>query len=194
MNSIPSPPPPWPTSPDAAAAVPTQPNALTDFQPVPRRGRHDGWTVARQHIFIAALADSGSVTHAAAQAGKSTVSAYQLRRARNAESFAAAWQAALDQGVRRLEDIAMERAIHGVEVPVYSYGKLVGTRRVYNDRLLMFLLRCRAPDRFTPLSPAHASHKALTPDPNSGPGSPAAIAAVERVLQEVRRRRALAGT
>jgi len=31
---------------------------------------------------------------------------------------------------------------------VYSYGELVGTRTVYNDRLLMFLLRNRAPERF----------------------------------------------
>ena len=43
----------------------------------------------------------------------------------------------------------MDRALHGVEVPVYSYGKLVGTRTVYNDRLVMFMLRNRAPDRFT---------------------------------------------
>lgn len=42
----------------------------------------------------------------------------------------------------------MERALNGVEVPVYSYGKLVGTRRVHNDRLLMFLLRTRAKKRF----------------------------------------------
>ena len=38
---------------------------------------------------------------------------------------------------------------HGVEVPMYSYGKLIGTRTVYNDRLLMFMLRNRAPERFT---------------------------------------------
>ena len=43
----------------------------------------------------------------------------------------------------------MDRALHGVEVPVYSYGKLVGSRTVYNDRLVMFMLRNRAPDRFT---------------------------------------------
>ncbi|MCB2077979.1 MAG: hypothetical protein KDE55_09815 [Novosphingobium sp.] len=42
----------------------------------------------------------------------------------------------------------MERALHGVEVPVYHFGAVVGTRRVYNDRLLMFLLRNRAPKRF----------------------------------------------
>jgi hypothetical protein len=50
--------------------------------------------------------------------------------------------------MRRIEDVAMERALNGVEVPVYSYGKLVGSRTVYNDRLLMFMLRNRAADRF----------------------------------------------
>ena len=43
----------------------------------------------------------------------------------------------------------MDRALNGVDVPVYSYGKLVGTRTTYNDRLLMFMLRNRAPDRFS---------------------------------------------
>jgi hypothetical protein len=42
----------------------------------------------------------------------------------------------------------MDRALNGHEQPVYSYGKLVGTRTVYNDRLLMFMLRNRAPERF----------------------------------------------
>lgn len=32
--------------------------------------------------------------------------------------------------------------------PLYSYGKLIGTRTRYNDRLLMFMLRNRASDRF----------------------------------------------
>jgi|GEM_PF-1271854 len=118
------------------------------FTPVPRRARHDGWTPQRQRDFIATLCDTGSVTHAAARVGMSTEGAYMLRRAEGAEAFAAAWLAALDHGIRQLEDIAMERAIHGVEVPVYSYGKLVGTRRVHNDRLLMFMLRNRAMDRF----------------------------------------------
>jgi len=74
--------------------------------------------------------------------------AYYLRRQPGAEEFAAAWAAALDRGIQRLEDIALERAIQGVEVPVYSYGKLVGSRIVHNDRLLMFMLRNRAPERF----------------------------------------------
>jgi hypothetical protein len=65
-----------------------------------------------------------------------------------AAEFRRAWDAALDIGLRRIEDVAMDRAINGVEVPVYSYGKLVGTRVVYNDRLVMFMLRNRLPGRF----------------------------------------------
>ncbi len=73
---------------------------------------------------------------------------YALRRHPQAASFRAAWEVALDIGIRRIEDVAMDRALHGVEEPVYHVGAIVGTRRVYNDRLLMFMLRNRAPKRF----------------------------------------------
>ncbi|AKM07206.1 hypothetical protein [Pelagerythrobacter marensis] len=122
---------------------------LPAFTPVPRKcRRHDGWTETRQRRFIEALADTGSVDAACRAVNMSTVGAYHLRRQPGAGSFRAAWEAALALGVQRIEDVAMERALHGVEVPVYSYGKLVGTRRSYNDRLLMFMLRNRAPERF----------------------------------------------
>lgn len=128
--------------------TPTRPD-VPPFAPVPRRrARFDGWTPERQKAFIEALADTGSVKAAAHAVNMSPEGAYQLRRQPGAEEFAAAWNAALDHGIQRLEDIAMERAIHGVEVPVYSYGKLVGSRIVHNDRLLMFMLRNRASDRF----------------------------------------------
>ncbi len=32
---------------------------VLDFDTVPVRDRHDGWTAERQHAFIAALAESG---------------------------------------------------------------------------------------------------------------------------------------
>jgi hypothetical protein len=122
---------------------------LPAFTPVPRHyNRHDGWTPERQLGFIKALADLGSVRSAAHAVNMTPEGAYLLRRHPEAGEFRKAWQAALALGVQRLEDIAMERALHGIEVPVYSYGKLVGTRRVYNDALLMFLLRNRAPARF----------------------------------------------
>lgn len=122
---------------------------LPAFTPVPRlTTRYDGWTPERQRGFIAALADTGSVRAAAHAVNMTPEGAYLLRRHAEAASFRKAWEAALSLGVQKLEDVAMERALHGVEVPVYSYGKLVGTRRVTNDALLMFLLRNRAPQRF----------------------------------------------
>ncbi len=122
---------------------------LPPFTPVPRRcNRHDGWTAERQRGFIEALATTGSVRAAAKAVDMAQEGAYALRRQPGAESFRAAWQAALDLGVQRIEDVAMDRALNGVEEDYYVYGKQVGTRRRYNDRLLMFMLRNRAPERF----------------------------------------------
>ncbi|MGN6155715.1 MAG: hypothetical protein ACTHN4_08265 [Sphingomicrobium sp.] len=115
---------------------------LPTFEPVPRRcKRHDGWTPERQKAFIEALADTGAVSRAAAMVNMSAESAYMLRRQKGAEEFRRAWEAALDFGVARLKDIAFERAISGYLVPMFVGGKLIGWRRKYNDRLLMFCLR-----------------------------------------------------
>jgi hypothetical protein len=112
-----------------------------EFAPVPRRYRHDGWTPERQKAFIGALADTGCVTRAAGQVNMAQTNCYTLRRAAGAESFGRAWDAALDFGLKRLKDIAFERAIEGQLVPVFVAGKLMGFRRKRNDALLMFCLR-----------------------------------------------------
>lgn len=131
------------------------PQTLPVFTPVPRlKDRSNGWKPEVQRAFIEALAETGSVKSAARRVNRASEGAYMLRRQPGAEEFRRAWQAALDFGVQRIEDVAMERALNGVEVPVYSYGKLVGSRTVYNDRLLMFMLRNRAPERFTGGKPA----------------------------------------
>ncbi|WP_169715633.1 hypothetical protein [Sphingomonas mucosissima] len=118
------------------------------FAPVPRRHRHDGWTAERQRGFIHALAETGSVKAAARRIGKTTEGAYQMRLHPGADSFRAAWEAALASGVQRLTDIAMERAVEGVPIPVFHKGEQVGERRWYNDRLLMFMLKHHLPDRY----------------------------------------------
>ena len=114
---------------------------LPEFTPVPRKYRHDGWTPERQKAFIEALADCGSVRRAAAMVNMSNANAYALRRAPGAEGFRRAWEAALDFGVKRLKDLAFERAVEGELVPVFVAGKLMGFRRKHNDALLMFCLR-----------------------------------------------------
>jgi hypothetical protein len=131
------------------ARLPVAQGELPPITPVPRQyERHDGWTPARQIAFIEALADTGSIKAAARAVDMSAEGAYHLRRQPGAESFRAAWEAALQLGVARIEDVVMDRALNGVEEPLYSYGKLIGTRTRYNDRLLMFILRNRAPERF----------------------------------------------
>ena len=131
------------------ARLPAPLGELPAFTPVPRKyERRDGWTPERQRSFIEALADTGSVEAACRAVDMSSVGAYHLRRQEGAESFRAAWEAALAHGIQRIEDVAMDRALNGVEEPVYSYGKIIGTRIKHNDRLLMFMLRNRAPERF----------------------------------------------
>ena len=129
--------------------LPAAPGQIPDFTTVPRgKQRHDGWTEDRQRRFIEALSVTGSVKAAAHRVNMTPEGAYLLRRHPQAQSFRQAWEAALALGVQQLEDVALERALHGTEVPVYSYGKLIGSRIKHNDRLLMFMLKNRAPERF----------------------------------------------
>ncbi|WP_164118249.1 hypothetical protein [Sphingorhabdus sp. Alg239-R122] len=124
-------------------AARTSADAGPGFAPVPRkRVSASGWTPQRQQVFIAALADTGLVIEAAADAGMTPRSAYQLRRAPGAESFAKAWDMAIAQASRQLTDIAFARAINGIREPVFDRdGNMCGMKRKINDRLLMFLLR-----------------------------------------------------
>ena len=138
-----------------------------DWVPVLRRRRADGWAPDKQRIFIETLADTACVTLAAQAVGMSVSSAYRLRRAPDGAAFAAAWDAALDQGAHVLIATAFDRAIHGSEEPVYDRdGNRVGRRFRQNDRLLMFLLRKLRPERFGDVgrdSPAAGSVRARRP-------------------------------
>ncbi len=119
-----------------------------NFTPVPVRSRHDGWTADRQAGFIQALAATASVAAAAKSVGMGVSSAYELRTRGDAEEFREAWQLALDHAVQNLADAALDRAINGVANPIFFKGEQIGERRVYNERLTMFLLRMRDPERF----------------------------------------------
>ena len=111
-----------------------------DFDPVALRARHDGWTATRQRAFIEELADCGIVREAAARVGMTEQSATRLRRRAEAKAFSLAWDAALQFGGDRLRSIAYERAVNGVVKPRFYRGQIVGEERVYNDRLLLYLL------------------------------------------------------
>lgn len=67
-------------------------------------------------------------------------SAYALRRRAPNSMFTYAWDAAIQLSRELLHDAAVERALAGTATPVFHRGEQVGERRVYNDRLLIFLL------------------------------------------------------
>ncbi|HCW62006.1 MULTISPECIES: hypothetical protein [Sphingobium] len=94
--------------------VPDSPQIIIPFTPVPlARQRHDGWTRRTQQRFIDALGALGSVGQAARAVGMTRASAYRLRARPGADSFAAAWDQALDIGRARMFDVAMTRALDG---------------------------------------------------------------------------------
>ena len=117
--------------------------------PVRRRPRLDGWTEEKQRRFIETLADTGLVGHAAKAVGMSRESAYRLRRSPHGAAFARAWDAARHHAGGLIEDIAFERAIEGVEQEVYDrHGEVVATKLIYDNRLLLRLLRHLKPERY----------------------------------------------
>jgi hypothetical protein len=127
---------------------------IDPFTPVPlKRHRRDGWTKARQIGFLNKLAEHGVVGAAAESVGMDRSSVYRLKKRPGAEGFAAAWERALESGLGRLQDVAIDRAINGVPVPVFYKGEVVGERIWYDNRLLMFLMSKMMTRRFGP----HAS-------------------------------------
>ena len=139
------------TSAVAFTDLPPEPDdPLLGFAPyVHRAPRRNSITPERQREFIAALAATGIVTQAARSIGASLEALYRLRHQPGAEGFAAAWEAALDRGIARLEDCAIELAIAGEELPIVSAGKLLGTYRKHNFGHIRFVLSQRRSARWT---------------------------------------------
>ncbi len=135
------------TAPSAEPLAPDDP--LLNFTPVPHtHPRKNSITPDRQRRFIAHLAATGIVKQAARHIGASLEALYRLRSKAGAEEFAAAWEAAVDRGVSRLEDCALARAIAGEERMVVSSGKVLGTEVRHNEALVMFFLRQRRAERY----------------------------------------------
>ncbi len=118
-----------------------------DFTPAPRqRARRNGWSPERQSLFLFALSRCGSVARAARSAGMTPRSAYQLLHAPGADSFAQAWDQALDEGVERVRADALQRALGGAFVPVFRRGRLVRVEHRRCDRLAIALLSGHRPN------------------------------------------------
>jgi hypothetical protein len=127
--------PPEAEDPDPLAFTPV---ALT-------RVHHHGWSARRQRDFIAALAAMGTVLYAARAVGMTKQSAYKLRDRPGAESFAAAWDVALQMGYDEAFGQAIDRALHGITTPRFYKGKQVGTRHRFDYRLAFAALDSSPP-------------------------------------------------
>ena len=124
-------------------------NARLAFTPVPRATRRwNGLTPLKQETFIQNLADSGSVAMAAKSIGTSTSAMYNLRRGEGAESFAAAWEVAIEIGARRVLDTLIEHAIHGTPETIIQGGEIVAERRRFNHRAMMWIVSQRFPEQY----------------------------------------------
>jgi hypothetical protein len=135
--------PPEPASDDVASPSNLQAAEAHDrlaFEPVPLRYRTDGLTPEKQRAYVEALADCGIAREAAARVGVSEQSINRVRRRSDAVSFDRACEAAHMFGARRLRSAAYERAIEGTLKGHYYHGELVAQERVYDNRLLTYLL------------------------------------------------------
>ena len=146
------------------APEPAADDPLLGFAPyLHKQPRRNSISPNLQRKFIARLAATGIVTQAAMSIGKSMEALYKLRNKPGAEGFAAAWDAAVERGVQRLEDTALARAIEGVpEWKSDGEGGLVTYGRKHNEALVMFFLRNRRPERYSEhIRPGHPVYERI---------------------------------
>lgn len=97
----------------------------------------------QRRSFLHALAAGRSVSEAAGHAGIPWSTLYDWRH--DSTTFAAAWDRAAARAqtalVDRMRSALIQRAVDGVDEPVFHAGRLVGTRKRYSDALLLAGLR-----------------------------------------------------
>lgn len=119
-----------------------------EFEPVLLRGGRGQITAMKQRVFIRVLAETGRVSLAAKATGNTKAAFYYLRNQPEGQSFAKAWARALDFGVGRVIDLLVDHAINGTPEYVYHNGHLVGERRRFDHRLMMWLVAHHNPRKY----------------------------------------------
>lgn len=127
-----------------------------------RAARHNEWTLARQAEFLRHLSATHSVATAARNVGMSRQSAYRLRSKLAGQAFDLAWEVAFHHSYNVLAHAALDRALNGVEVPIFFQGEQVGSYRRFDERLTLALMRWSSTGgvpvmgRFGPAAERHA--------------------------------------
>jgi hypothetical protein len=103
----------------------------------------------RRRAFLQAVAAGRTVTEAADHAGIPWSTLYTWRD--QSAAFHAAWQRARERArtakADRLEAALFQRAIDGIDEPVFHGGERIGSRRRYSDALLLAGLRALASEK-----------------------------------------------
>lgn len=100
----------------------------------------------KRDAFLAAFAELGTLTHAAARVGTGR-SSHRYWMEHDPE-YPGLFAEAAHQANDNLEREARRRGIEGVEKPVYQGKELVGTIREYSDTLLIFLMKGALPTKY----------------------------------------------
>jgi len=100
----------------------------------------------RDQVFLNTLRNGMSIRAACEASGYTRSAAYE-RRANDA-AFAAAWDAAYEEGTDSLEDEAVRRGRDGVEKPIFYMGEKVATVREFSDNLLLKSMAMRRPEKW----------------------------------------------
>lgn len=94
-----------------------------------------------QTAFLRALSATHSVSEAAKSVGRSRQLAYRLRSRLEGQAFDLAWEVAFHHSFDVLAHAALERALNGVERPVFYKGEQIGSDRRHDESLTRALLR-----------------------------------------------------
>jgi len=125
----------------AALAAQAAPDDEPSPSPRVRRMRVDGFTGAKQVVFLEAVAEGRTVGEAAARTGISVTTAYNFRNRRAGRAFNYAWEAASRRARRPLADRLHDRSLSGqTETYRGKDGEVVGTRHRHDNRLAMAML------------------------------------------------------
>lgn len=104
-------------------------------------------TPEKRAKFLEKVKEFASVTKACEAVAISRTAIYELKG--KDPEFAEQMELAQDVGTQRLEDEAVRRAYEGYDDPVYYQGERVDVVRKYSDTLLIFLLKGRAPEKYS---------------------------------------------
>ena len=118
----------------------------------------------RRALFLETLARTGSLAHAAAVAsphlaGRSPHPGQSSFRKlmRTDPAFTEAVEEARKAFLGKVEEAIASRALEGWEEPVYQGGALVGTKRVYDNRMLLAAARRHDPEAWSERSKLEVS-------------------------------------